>query len=87
MACNYITATWVDFNALTELQKDWLVDEAQQDSISTIRSSLDGLEFILKWEGVCRAELVGLTHTDYSYAEILVEVANSDWLSTVGIED
>lgn len=82
----YIIATWVDFDALTELQKTWLIAESREDSLSTVKSSLDGSKLLLKWDGeVNLADLIGLTHTNYTYAQILVEVANEDWLSTVGI--
>ena len=86
MACTYITATWVDFNALTALQKNWLISEAYVDSLSTVRSSLNGLKLLLSWDdSFCLAEVIGLSHTDYSCAQMLVEVATGDWLSTVGI--
>jgi hypothetical protein len=77
----YLVCSWSDFNNLTATQKLWLISESVVDSIDTVRNSVDETKFILKFEGaICLASVVGLASFDqYTYEEILTEIAGEDW--------
>ncbi len=80
---NYAIATWADKEALTQANQDILIAAMIEDSWDTCRRTISGTDkFIGKWNGeTCPFDAVSLTHTDYTYSEILTEVAKSEWLS------
>ena len=81
MALNYAIATVSDYNALSSEDKATLVAGIKQDSFDTCKRTISGTdEFIGKWDGgICPFDTVSLSHTDYSYTEILVEIAKAEW--------
>ena len=83
MAINYAIANWADKEALTQEKQDELIAGIIEDNWDSCRRTISGTDkFVSKWEGeTCPFETVSLTHTDYSHAEILVEMKKSEWSS------
>ena len=81
MTISYAIATWADKEALTQEKQDTLIASIIEDSWDSCRRTVTGTDkFVGKWEGeTCPFETAGLTHTDYSHAEILVEMAKAEW--------
>ena len=51
--------------------------DAQEDSIETLRKSLDGTKAILKWDGETPSVFNGMT--TYNHSEIRNILQGSDW--------
>ena len=54
-------------------------DQVLQTSADTLRYSLDGSKFVVKYEGDTPSFLEG--KTQYTHSEILVELATPEWTS------
>ena len=52
-------------------------DQVLQTSADTLRYSLDGSKFVVKYEGDTPSFLEG--KTQYTHSEILVELATPEW--------
>ena len=61
----------------TTEQLQELIDNANQDSIETLRKSLDGTKAILKWDGDTPSVFSGMT--TYNHSEIRSILHGSDW--------
>ena len=79
----YAIANWADKEALTQEKQDELIGLFVENSWETCRRTISGADkFIGKWDSeICPFEIVGLEHTDYSYAEILLEISKPEWKS------
>ena len=55
--------------------------EVEQNSADTVRKNLAETEFVVKWEGSTPASIAAITPTptEYTHAEILVEMAKVTW--------
>lgn len=81
MASNYAIALVADYNALSSEDKATLFNALVDNSFDTTRKSLDVTKFIGEWEGdTCPFDAVSVEHTDYSYAEMLLETVKPEWL-------
>jgi hypothetical protein len=69
--------TYVILNASEVDNVDF--DQVIQDSSDTLRYSLDGSKFLLKFEGDTPSFLIG--EPQYEHAEILSILSGSDWTS------
>lgn len=80
---DYMTITWVTYNNLTAIQKSWLIGVSHVDSINTVRTSIDGLSFILKYDSSqSLGDVLEIPHTKFTHSQMLVEVASERWVST-----
>jgi hypothetical protein len=79
----YAIANWADKEALTQEKKDELIGLLIESSWDTCRRTISGTDkFIGKWDSeTCPFDTVELAHTDYIYAEILVEIEKPEWTS------
>ena len=67
----YVIAPFVDVT-------QQMIDDCCETSFDTLRHSTQGVDrVILKWVGDTPASMVG--YVQYSYAEILVEIAKPEW--------
>ena len=69
--------TYVILNASEVNNVDF--NQVLQDSPDTLRYSLDGTKFLLKFEGDTPSFLIG--EPQYDYAEIRSILAGADWTS------
>jgi len=69
--------TYVILNASEVNNVDF--NQVLQDSPDTLRYSLDGTKFLLKFEGDTPSFLIG--EPQYDHAEILNILADADWTS------
>ena len=58
---------------------DEMISNALETSMSTLRKTLDDTKAILKWEGDTPSCFDGMT--TYTHAQILTELAKSEWTS------
>ena len=82
MDITYAVVVFADLDALSQENKDQLLNAVFQTSIGTLRRSVTAPdEAILKWnsEDPNPCEAVGLAHTTYTYEEIKVIVATVHW--------
>ena len=56
---------------------DEMIESAIENSIATLRKSIDNSKAILKWDGDTPSVFDGMT--TYSHSEILTELAKSAW--------
>ena len=73
----YENRKWIIIN-VSDITDD-MISNAIQTSSDTLRKTLDDSKAILKWEGDTPSCFDGLT--TYTYSEILIELAESDWSS------
>lgn len=62
-------------------------NEVLETSADTVRKSVDQTKTFVKWEGEIPTSVFNLTTKEgpYTYDEILVILATSDWTSTITI--
>ena len=72
----WVIITLADY---TSEQLEELVNNAIQTSVATLRKTLNGTKAILKWDGDTPTVFNGMT--TYNYAQILTELARTEWNS------
>ena len=70
----WVIITLADYN---KDQLSVLVQNAIENSVYTLRKSLDGTKTILKWDGDTPEVFDGMT--TYNHSQILTELAKSTW--------
>ena len=79
---HYAIATVAGYNALSSANKSALLAGVVESDFDSCRKSLDGTKFLIKWNSeTCPCDETSLAHTDYTHAEILVEIAKAVWTS------
>ena len=80
-ARTYAIATYSEIDALSAEDKTAFFNAVIETSQATLRLSLDETKTIVKWPNgdpnPCTA--YGITHTTYTYAQILEELQGPDW--------
>ena len=72
MDCIYIIKTKADITQA-------MLNVCIQNSVANLRTSLDGLECVLKWKGSDPPMFSG--DTKYTHSEMLLEMAKPEWTS------
>lgn len=76
----YAIILTAELDALSDINKFFLLSKIGETGLDTIRKSIDGTKGVIKWDGTENpCESLGLTNILYSHDGILAIMATADW--------